>query len=240
MAQIFEPTYDWALDQNAIQDAIYGIGSKFADLENISRLEGEYGIGSTGAASDARHQSYFSSLSDTFAGKTRAEALGLGTPNKLNQFIGDAGAFGAGLIVEIPGVYRALKETAPWEDVWEDIKANWEGTFGTPYGTTSEQIYQNVYGRTGKKIIDQRATNEGIAQWKKNMQIEKIREAQAQTAAAQQVRQNIQTYGNRDRPDTGMNRPGGGRGRSPTGGNVAGTPFARGGLIDLYRYGGFI
>ena len=61
-----------------------------------------------------------------------------------------------------------------------------------------------------------------------------------QRAAANQVRQNIQTYGNRDRPNTGMNRPGGGRGRSPTGGNVQGTPFARGGLIDLYRYGGFI
>jgi len=79
-------------------------------------------------------------------------------------------------------------------------------------------------GQSRKRVEDQR---------------KQIQEAQVQREA-NQVRQNIQTYGNRDRPDTGMNRPGGGRGRSPTGGNVAGTPFARGGLIDLYRYGGFI
>ena len=36
---------------------------------------------------------------------------------------------------------------------------------------------------------------------------------------------NIQTYGNRDRPNVGINRPGGGRGQSPTGGDVAGTRF---------------
>ena len=49
----------------------------------------------------------------------------------------------------------------------------------------------------------------------------------------QQVQQNIQTYGNRDRPNTGMNRPGGGRGQSPTGGDVAGTPFYRGGIVSM-------
>jgi hypothetical protein len=79
-------------------------------------------------------------------------------------------------------------------------------------------------GQSRKRVEDQR---------------KQIQEAQVQREA-NQVRQNIQRYGSGDRPDTGMNRPGGGRGRSPTGGNVAGTPFARGGLIDLYRYGGFI
>ena len=92
-------------------------------------------------------------------------------------------------------------------------------------------------GRWYQMQQDKRATDQGIAQVATQR---RIREAEAAQAAAQQVRQNIQTYGNRDRPNTGMNRPGGGRGRSPTGGNVAGTPFARGGLIDLYRYGGFI
>jgi len=94
-----------------------------------------------------------------------------------------------------------------------------------------------VFNRMFGAMRDQRATDQGIAQVAAQR---KIREAEAAQAAAAQVRANIQTYGNRDRPDTGMNRPGGGRGRSPTGGNVAGTPFARGGLIDLYRYGGFI
>ena len=119
----------------------------------------------------------------------------------------------------------------------------------------AEQEYFDYYNQYGdnygdlkipgwrKKMMDKRATQKGIAQVAMQKQIqeaEATQQAVAAQAAAQQVRQNIQTYGNRDRPDTGMNRPGGGRGRSPTGGNVAGTPFARGGLIDLYRYGGFI
>ena len=169
MAQIFDPIYDWSFDQNAIQDAIYDIGSKFADLENISDLENQYGIGATGVASDARHQSYFSALSDTLAEK-------IGTPNKLNQFIGDTGAFGAGLMVEIPGIYRALTGTAPWEDVWEDIKADWKGTYGTSYGIPSEDIYKNVY----KRMRDQRATNQGIAQVAMKKQIQ---EAEAKQKA---------------------------------------------------------
>ena len=92
-------------------------------------------------------------------------------------------------------------------------------------------------GRWYQMQQDKRATDQGIAQAATQR---RIREAEAAQAAAQQVRQNIQTYGNRDRPNTGINRPGGGRGQSPTGGDVSGTPFARGGLIDLYRYGGFI
>ena len=38
----------------------------------------------------------------------------------------------------------------------------------------------------------------------------------------------------RDRPNVGINRPGGGRGQSPTGGDVAGTPFARGGILGAF------
>ena len=234
--------YDWALDQNAIQDAIYGIGSKFADLENISSLEGEYGIGSTGAASDARHQSYFSSLSDTFAGKARAEALGLGTPNKLNQFIGDAGAFGAGLIVEIPGAYRALTGTAPWKDVWEDIKANWEGTFGTAYGTTSEDIYKNVYGRTGKKLLDQRATQQGLAQVAMQKQIQQAQDAGGTGGAQPTLQAQVTAQANREareRVGRGEARDyGHTQTRSSSGWRS--DPMWKGGIVDLYRYGGFI
>jgi hypothetical protein len=85
-------------------------------------------------------------------------------------------------------------------------------------------------------------------QWYKQQKNKKMSQAKKQAAlqqrirqheAAQQVQQNIQTYGNRDRPNTGMNVPGGGKGQSPTGGDVAGTPFVRGGIVDLYRHGGF-
>ena len=87
-----------------------------------------------------------------------------------------------------------------------------------------------TYNRIMRAMRDKRATRQGINQV--GMQ-RKIQEAQAQNAA-NQVRQNIQTYGNRDRPNTGMNRPGGGYGQSPTGGDVAGTPFSRGGIIGAF------
>ena len=60
-----------------------------------------------------------------------------------------------------------------------------------------------------------------------------------QEKAAQQVQQNIQTYGTGDRPNEGMNTPGGGKGQSPTGGDVAGTPFVRGGRASYFD-GGFL
>ena len=87
-----------------------------------------------------------------------------------------------------------------------------------------------TYNRIMRAMRDKRATRQGINQV--GMQ-RKIQEAQAQNAA-NQVRQNIQTYGNRDRPNTGINRPGGGYGQSPTGGDVAGTPFSRGGIIGAF------
>jgi len=67
---------------------------------------------------------------------------------------------------------------------------------------------------------------------KQDMQ-KRIRQAEA----VQQVQQNIQTYGNRDRPNTGMNVPGGGKGQSPTGGDVTGTPFVRGGRVSYFDGG---
>ena len=94
-----------------------------------------------------------------------------------------------------------------------------------------------------KMIAERRATKKGTAQAAMQRGIREAeaakQKAAAQAAAAQQVRQNIQTYGNRDRPNTGINRPGGGRGQSPTGGDVAGTPFTRGGVANLL-YGGIV
>ena len=96
-----------------------------------------------------------------------------------------------------------------------------------------KQLMRNISMR------DKRATQKGIAQVAMQKRIQeaerqKAAAAQAQAAAVQQVRQNIQTYGSGDRPNVGINRPGGGRGQSPTGGDVAGTPFYRGGLASLY------
>ena len=88
----------------------------------------------------------------------------------------------------------------------------------------------------------------GIRKWKENREIKRVEEKAAADktaadAAANQVQQNIQKYkitgpGGQggDRPNTGMNTPGGGPGQSPTGGDVEGTPFAYGGRIG-YAYG---
>ena len=213
---------------------------KWAGQNELMNLESQYGFGSAGLPSIARHTAGMSNLSDTFSS---ALAFDKNNPGRISQFFGDVGAFGLGALNEIPGTYRGLTGSAKdRSETWEDIVSNWEGTFNTPYGISSEDIYKNVYGdeRTRKKIMDQRATQKGIADANMQRKIQEAEAAAAQAAAAQQVRQNIQTYGNRDRPDRGMNTPGGGKGQSPTGGNVSGTPFARGGLIDLYRYGGFI
>jgi len=110
---------------------------------------------------------------------------------------------------------------------------------GMYLGSKGEPLKIPTDIRRIKRHRDQRATQKGIAQVaiQKRIQEEERQRAAAaaaQAAAAQQVRQNIQTYGNRDRPNVGINRPGGGRGQSPTGGDVAGTPFYRGGLASLY------
>jgi hypothetical protein len=86
-----------------------------------------------------------------------------------------------------------------------------------------------------KMLADRRATKKGIAEANMQRKIQEAEAAAAQAAAAAQVRANIQRYGNRDRPDRGMNAPGGGKGQSPTGGNVSGTPFSRGGLATMFQ-----
>ena len=90
-----------------------------------------------------------------------------------------------------------------------------------------------------KNIMNKKAVAQAAMQ-KQIQQAEAAQAAAAQAAAARQVRQNIQRYGGGDRPDTGMNAPGGGKGQSPTGGNVSGTPFNMGGLARLLYYGGLV
>jgi len=87
-----------------------------------------------------------------------------------------------------------------------------------------------TYNRIIRAMRDKRATRQGINQVGMQKQIQ----AAERQRAANQVRQNIQTYGSGDRPNTGMNRPGGGYGQSPTGGDVAGTPFSRGGILGAF------
>ena len=152
-------------------------------------------------------------------------------------------------------VYDA--DTGTWN--MQDIKGYW-----TPsgYKTKDEKNIEHAGWLTGDpKEGDIEATEMDFSSfpspinfittklrnWKKNREIKKAEDNEAAIAAHNQaaadevrglqVQRNIDTYGNADRPDTGMNAPGEGKGQSPTGGNVSGTPFAQGGRIGLYAGG---
>ena len=157
----------------------------------------------------------------------------------------------------IEGLYSAWKNEQPWtamknrfigateplvNRITNTGNSIGEGIYGLMHGPQmrfkqqqlmnqrKQQMQQNIKQAEAAEAAKQKAAADAAAAAK----------AKADAAAAQQVQQNIQTYGNQDRPNTGMNAPGGKKGQSPTGGDVEGTPFNSGGLVNFYRYGGFI
>ena len=92
--------------------------------------------------------------------------------------------------------------TFDWEDTWDRVKQ--AGLFAlNPIGWAAQKAF-NAYN-------DRRDIKE--------------------------TKQNIAEYGTTggvesNRPNTGINAPGGERGQSPTGGDVEGTPFAHGGIVS--------
>ena len=121
---------------------------------------------------------------------------------------------------------------------WERL-SNVPGIKNDPRFRFKQQHFMNRKKQQMQETIRQAEAAEAAKQ-KAAADAAAAAKAKADAAAAQQVQQNIQTYGNQDRPNTGMNAPGGGKGQSPTGGDVSGTPFNSGGLVNFYRYGGFI
>ena len=108
---------------------------QIVELEN--KYGNEYGIlnSAAGPLSDARHMAAMNNLSNSLSP----------FDNKFGNFIGDTGAFTAGLINELPALGRGFNKQNLGEIV-EDIKANYAGSFGTPNQTTSEDIYNQVFG----------------------------------------------------------------------------------------------
>ena len=108
--------------------------------EQIAALENEYGSKygitntSGGISSDARHMAAMNNLSNSLSPFN----------NKFGNFIGDTGAFAAGLINELPALGRGFNKQNLGE-IGEDIAANFRGSFGTPNQTTAEQIYGDVF-----------------------------------------------------------------------------------------------
>jgi hypothetical protein len=120
------------------------------------------------------------------------------------------------------------------------------GNAELPEDLDYEQEYFDYYNKYGDDYSNlkipgsnwrQKLMNHKIQQQKKKIGMPEHLTYTPPSPQIQQVQQNIQTYGNRDRPNTGINTPGGGKGQSPTGGDVAGTPFVRGGRAGYFDGG---
>jgi hypothetical protein len=117
---------------------------------------------------------------------------------------------------------------------------NLRGGYATQGGYNQARDQRMLAKRIRQRTSDKTQANiqalNADRQQKFQDETRRLQEAQWQQQAPQ-VQQNIQTYGNRNRPNTGMNAPGGGRGQSPTGGDVAGSPFYRGGRVNFSEGG---
>ena len=131
---------------------------KLYNPEQIVELENKFGnayqIGNSAAGplSDARHMAAMNNLSNSLSPMN----------NGIGNFIGDTGAFTAGLINEIPALGRGFNKQNLGEIV-EDIKANYAGSFGTPNQTTSEDIYNQVFGNQQMAQLGPSFADGGIA-----------------------------------------------------------------------------
>ena len=129
------------------------------DLEN--QYTNQYGVQDTsgGVASDARHMAAMNNLSNTIAGPINNISPSLGT------FIGDAGAFGLGLIPEATAALTRGFNKENFGEIGEDIVANFKGTFGTPNSATAEDIYSQVFsGAVPQRVASSNNQAYGAAQ----------------------------------------------------------------------------
>jgi len=122
------------------RDALVGLENEFG---------GQYGVQNTasGLASDARHMAAMNNLSNTLSNTGLGIAMGLPS-----EVAGDIGAFGVGLVNEIPALARGFN-TQNLGEIVEDVKANYRGTVGTPNTATARGIYENVFSKATPQEI---------------------------------------------------------------------------------------
>ena len=97
--------------------------------------------------SSARHQAAASNVSDAVADKLWGSG-----------FLGDATAFAAGLRPELRYINAVKKDgfTDATRRLKADLADNWIGAFGTPYGSTAEDIFkENMGGLTAEQYREQ-------------------------------------------------------------------------------------
>ena len=109
------------------------------DADTVAALENkairDYGLDSaTGPVSDFRHMAALNELSKTLSPMD----------NRVGEFIGDTLAYGAGLINEVPALFRGLNKENLAE-IREDLAANYAGTYGTPQTMQPIDVYNQVF-----------------------------------------------------------------------------------------------
>ena len=137
---------------NSFQNIINETLGNLYNRDKISQLEynagRNYGYTNTasGPVSDFRHQAAMNELSKSLS------------PSMLSNvsFIpsGDTLAFGAGLINEIPALFRGL-DPQNLKEIGEDIVSNFKGTYLTSNKETPESIYQNIFSNPNVQAANQ-------------------------------------------------------------------------------------
>jgi len=132
------------------------LGQQAINAPEIAQLESEYGPGYTGKPSDARHQAGANEISKNVSNLIDKGSLGL-VPEKFRDFLGDIVPNLGGGIKELGsliyntapnrfGVPSPMPPKEALDMAIEDVKANYEGSFGTDNTKTAREIYEDVYG----------------------------------------------------------------------------------------------
>lgn len=135
--------------ENVIQDVYSGAknigarGNSFLDSLYNADLINQLGYqafknypsdSATGPLSNARHMAASNELSKSLSPFN----------NRIGEFIGDTLSYGAGLINEVPALFRGFNKEN-FDAIKEDLAANYAGTYGTPNTTTAQQIYNQMF-----------------------------------------------------------------------------------------------
>ena len=141
------------------QEMINNLGNSIFDLDTISQYSsnfpddwdtnpiGSYGVG---MQSDARHQASSARASDKFNDMLNFSFV----PRPVQGLLSDSLSFAGGLGIEGVGSFKdwimsGFKDKNYLEAAKQDVMSNWKGTFGTPYGTPTKDIMNDVYNSNG-------------------------------------------------------------------------------------------
>jgi hypothetical protein len=141
------------------QSIINSLGNSIFDLDNIAQYSsnfpddwdtnpiGSYGVG---MQSDARHQAASARASDKFNDMLNFSLI----PRPVQGLLSDSLSFAGGVGIEGVGSFKdwimsGFKDKNYLEAAKQDIISDWKGTFGTPYGTPTKDIMNNVYNSNG-------------------------------------------------------------------------------------------